>query len=195
MTSPVFFEDASEFRAWLAAHAYEARELLVGFHKVGTGKPCMKWAESVDQALCYGWIDGVRKGVDADTYTIRFTPRKAGSIWSAVNIDKIAKLREQGLMTPAGEAAFALRSEHRSRVYSHERETPAELEPADLARFKRHKAAWAFFEACPPSYRKRMLHVVTSAKKPETRAARLERLIAACAEGRRLDEWQPAKPR
>jgi uncharacterized protein YdeI (YjbR/CyaY-like superfamily) len=193
MTAPVFFEDAQAFRTWLAAHAHEARELLVGFHKVGTGKPSMRWSDSVDQALCYGWIDGVRKGIDEDTYTIRFTPRKAGSIWSAVNIDKVAKLREQGLMTPAGEAAFAQRSEARSRVYSHERETPAELEPADLARFKRHKAAWAFFEACPPGYRKRMLHVVTSAKKPETRAARLERLIEACAEGRRLDEWQPAK--
>jgi uncharacterized protein YdeI (YjbR/CyaY-like superfamily) len=193
MTSPVFFEDAAQFRAWLAQHAHEARELLVGFHKVGTGKPSMRWSDSVDQALCYGWIDGVRKGIDEDTYTIRFTPRKAGSIWSAVNIDKVAKLREQGLMTPAGEAAFAQRSDARSRVYSHERETPAELEPADLARFKRHKAAWAYFEACPPGYRKRMLHVVTSAKKPETRAARLERLIEACAEGRRLDEWQPAK--
>jgi uncharacterized protein YdeI (YjbR/CyaY-like superfamily) len=193
MTSPVFFEDASDFRIWLAAHAHEAKELLVGFHKVGTGKPCMTWSESVDQALCYGWIDGVRKGVDDATYTIRFTPRKAGSIWSAVNIDKVAKLREQGLMTPAGEAAFALRSEDRSRVYSHERDTPAELAPEDLARFRRHKAAWAYFEACPPGYRKRMLHVVTSAKKPETRAARLERLIEACAEGRRLDEWQPAK--
>ncbi|WP_075792838.1 YdeI/OmpD-associated family protein [Massilia putida] len=193
MTSPVFFEDASEFRAWLAAHAREARELLVGFHKVGTGKPCMRWSDSVDQALCYGWIDGVRKGVDDATYTIRFTPRKAGSIWSAVNIDKVAKLREQGLMTPAGEAAFAQRSEDRSRVYSHERTTPAELAPEDLARLQRHKAAWTFFEACPPGARKRMLHVVTSAKKPETRAARLDRLIAACAEGRRLDEWQPAK--
>jgi uncharacterized protein YdeI (YjbR/CyaY-like superfamily) len=193
MTSPVFFEDASDFRIWLAAHAHEAKELLVGFHKVGTGKPCMTWSESVDQALCYGWIDGVRKGVDDATYTIRFTPRKAGSIWSAVNIDKVAKLREQGLMTPAGEAAFALRSEDRSRVYSHERDTPAELAPEDLARFRRHKAAWAYFEACPPGYRKRMLHIVTSAKKPETRAARLERLIEACAEGRRLDEWQPAK--
>ncbi|WP_322402394.1 YdeI/OmpD-associated family protein [Massilia luteola] len=193
MTAPVFFEDAAAFRAWLAAHAHEARELLVGFHKVGTGKPCMRWSDSVDQALCFGWIDGVRKGVDADTYTIRFTPRKAGSIWSAVNIDKVARLRELGLMTQAGEAAFALRSEDRSRVYSHERATPAELEPADLARFKRHKAAWAYFEACPPGYRKRMLHVVTSAKKPETRAARLDRLIAACAEGRRLDEWTPAK--
>ena len=193
MTSPVFFEDAAEFRAWLAKHAHEARELLVGFHKVGTGKPCMRWSDSVDQALCYGWIDGVRKGVDDATYTIRFTPRKAGSIWSAVNIDKVARLREQGLMTPAGKAAFAQRSEDRSRVYSHERESPAELAPADLARFKRHKAAWAYFEACPPGYRKRMLHVVTSAKKPETRATRLDRLIEACAEGRRLDEWTPAK--
>ena len=193
MTSPVFFEDPEDFRAWLAAHAHDARELLVGFHKVGTGKPCMSWSESVDQALCFGWIDGVRKRVDDATYTIRFTPRKAGSIWSAVNIDKVATLREQGLMTPAGEAAFAQRSEDRSRVYSHERTTDAELEPADLARFQRHKAAWAYFEACPPGYRKRMLHVVTSAKKPETRAAPLDRLIAACADGRRLDEWQPAK--
>jgi uncharacterized protein YdeI (YjbR/CyaY-like superfamily) len=194
MTFPVFFENAEDFRAWLAAHAHKATELLVGFHKVGTGNPCMTWSESVDQALCYGWIDGVRKRVDDATYTIRFTPRKAGSIWSAVNIDKVATLREQGLMTPAGEAAFAQRSEDRSRVYSHERETPAELSPEDLARFRRHKAAWAFFEACPPGARKRMLHVVTSAKKPETRAARLDRLIAACAEGRRLDVWTPGKP-
>jgi len=193
MTAPVYFADAQAFRAWLAAHAYDARELLVGFHKVGTGKPCMRWSESVDQALCFGWIDGVRKGVDDATYTIRFTPRKAGSIWSAVNIDKVARLREQGLMTPAGEAAFAQRSEDRSRVYSHERTTDAELAPEDLARFKRHKAAWTYFEACPPGYRKRMLHVVTSAKKPETRAARLDRLIDACAQGRRLDEWAPAK--
>lgn len=192
MMSLVFFENAQAFRAWLAAHAHEAKELLVGFHKVGTGKPCMSWSESVDQALSYGWIDGVRKRVDDATYTIRFTPRKAGSIWSAVNIDKVAKLRAQGLMTPAGEAAFAQRSEDRSRVYSHERATPAELSPEDLARFQRHQAAWAFFEACPPGYRKRMLHVVTSAKKPETQAARLGRLIAACAEGRRLDEWTPA---
>jgi uncharacterized protein YdeI (YjbR/CyaY-like superfamily) len=193
MSGPVFFEQAEDFRAWLAAHAHETNELLVGFHKVGTGKPCMTWSESVDQALCYGWIDGVRKRVDDVTYTIRFTPRKGGSIWSAVNIDKVAKLREQGLMTPAGEAAFAQRSEDRSRVYSHERETPAELSLEDLARFQRHKAAWAFFEACPPGARNRMLHVVTSAKKPETRAARLDRLIAACAEGRRLDVWTPEK--
>jgi len=194
MAAPVFFEDAQAFRAWLAAHAHTERELLVGFHKVGTGMPCMTWSESVDQALCYGWIDGVRKGLDAATYTIRFTPRKPRSIWSAVNIDKVARLREQGLMTPAGEAAFAQRSDDRSRVYSHEREAPAELDGAALARFQSNRAAWAYFEACPPGYRRRMLHVVTSAKKPETRAARLDRLIEACAQGRRLDEWTPAKP-
>jgi len=186
VSDPVYFDDAGAFRAWLAAHAHEAAELLVGFHKVGSGRPGMSWSESVDQALCYGWIDGVRKRVDDERYTIRFTPRKPGSIWSAVNIDKVAKLREQGLMAPAGEAAFARRSEERSRVYSHERETPAELSTAELARFRAQPAAWTYFDGCPPGYRRRMLHQITSAKKPETRAARLERLIDACAAGRRL---------
>jgi len=183
---PVYFEDAAAFRAWLAANAHEASELLVGFHKVGSGRPCMRWSESVDQALCYGWIDGVRKRIDDARYTIRFTPRKPGSIWSAVNIDKIARLRELGLLMPAGEAAYALRSEDRSRVYAHEREAPAELAPDDLARFQARPAAWAWFESCPPGYRRVMLHLVTSAKKPETRAARLDKLIEACAAGRRM---------
>jgi uncharacterized protein YdeI (YjbR/CyaY-like superfamily) len=183
---PTYFDDARAFRAWLAAHAHEAPELLVGFHKVGSGRPCMSWSESVDQALCYGWIDGVRKRIDDARYTIRFTPRKPGSIWSAVNIDKIERLREQGLLTPAGEAAYARRSEARSRVYAHEREAPAELAPQDLARFQAQPAAWAYFASCPPGYRRVMLHLVTSAKKPETREARLARLIEACAAGRRM---------
>lgn len=186
MADPTYFEDAAAFRAWLAAHAHEASELLVGFNKVGSGRPSMSWSESVDQALCYGWIDGVRKRVDEERYTIRFTPRKAGSIWSAVNIEKIAALREQGLMTAAGEAAYARRTEARSRVYSHEREVPAELAPEDLAQFQAQPAAWAYFEACPPGYRRVMLHLIASAKKPETRAARLAKLIEACAAGRRL---------
>jgi uncharacterized protein YdeI (YjbR/CyaY-like superfamily) len=187
MAEPVYFEDARAFRAWLARHAGTATELLVGFHKVGSGRPSMSWSESVDQALCYGWIDGVRKRVDDERYTIRFTPRKRGSIWSAVNIDKMAKLRELGWMTPAGEAAFALRTDDRSRVYSHEQETPAELAPEELARFQAHPVAWAWFESCPPGYRRVSVHRVTSAKKPETRAARLGRLIASCAAGRRRD--------
>lgn len=186
MSEPVFFASAREFRAWLQAHAHEGGELLVGFHKVGSGRPCMSWSESVDQALCFGWIDGVRKRVDEDTYTIRFTPRKAGSIWSAVNIDKVARLRAEGLMTEAGEQAFARRSEARSRVYAHERETPAELAPEALARFQGEAQAWAYFETCPPGYRSQLLHWVTSAKKEETRAARLQRLIEACARGQRL---------
>ena len=189
MTAPVFFEDAQAFRAWLAAHAHTGRELLVGFHKVGTGTPCMSWSESVDQALCYGWIDGVRKRVDDATYTIRFTPRRPGSIWSAVNIDKVARLRAQGLMMPAGEAAFAQRLDDRSRVYAHERASPAELDPDALARFQSNAAAWAYFQTCPPGYRRQVLHIVTGAKKPETRAARLKKLIDACAQGRRLDLW------
>jgi uncharacterized protein YdeI (YjbR/CyaY-like superfamily) len=186
MAEPTYFEDAVAFRAWLAAHAHSDAELLVGFHKVGSGRPSMSWSESVDQALCYGWIDGVRKRVDDERYTIRFTPRKAGSIWSAVNIAKIAALREPGLMTPAGEAAYARRLEARSRVYAHEREVPAELAPEDLARFQAQPAAWAYFESCPPGYRRVMLHLIASAKKPETRAARLTKLIEACAAGQRL---------
>lgn len=187
MSAPVFFADAQAFRDWLSAHAHGQHELLVGFHKVGSGQPSMRWSESVDAALCHGWIDGVRKRVDDDTYTIRFTPRKAGSIWSAVNIDKIDRLRALGLMTPAGEAAFALRREDRSRVYAYERAAPAELDAADLARFQAHAAAWAYLEACPPGYRQRVLHHIQSAKRLETRAARLTRLIDACAAGRRLD--------
>jgi uncharacterized protein YdeI (YjbR/CyaY-like superfamily) len=188
MSDPVFFDTPAAFRAWLEANAQHAPELLVGFHKVGSGRPCMTWSESVDQALCFGWIDGVRKRVDDHTYTIRFTPRRPTSIWSAVNIAKVEQLRKQGLMTPAGEAAFALRSEKRSGVYGHEREVPAELTPAELAQFKANKAAWAYFESCPPGYKRIALHVIKKAKKPETQAARLARLIEDCAAGRR-QKW------
>jgi uncharacterized protein YdeI (YjbR/CyaY-like superfamily) len=200
MTGPVYFAHADGFRAWLAAHAHAESELLVGFRKVGSGLPSMRWSESVDQALCYGWIDGVRKRIDADSYTIRFTPRLPRSIWSAVNIEKVAVLRALGLMTPAGEAAFARRSEERSLVYSHERAAPAELTPEETAAFRGNAAAWAYaaafplkaaawayFDACPPGYRRRMLHLVVSAKRRETRAGRLAKLVAACAAGQRME--------
>ncbi len=187
MTEPTFFETAERFRAWLAANAHEKRELLVGFRKVSSGDPSMTWTESVDQALCFGWIDGVRKRVDDSSYTIRFTPRKPRSIWSAVNIGKVASLRTQGLMTPPGEAAFALRSEERSLVYSYERAAPAELSPEAFALFRHDAAAWAYFEACPPGYKKRMLHLVVSPKMQPTRDRRLAQLIEACRAGRRLD--------
>lgn len=186
MNAPEFFAESKDFRKWLQTHSGSAKELLVGFHKVDSGRPSMSWSESVDAALCFGWIDGVRKRIDDASYTIRFTPRKSGSIWSAVNIAKMEKLREAGLMTPAGEAAFAKRTEARSRVYSHEQEETAELDADELRLFKKDNAAWEFFEKTPPGYKKVMLHWVTSAKKPETRAARFGKLVEACAVGVRL---------
>lgn len=186
MSRPVFFADAAAFRRWLEAHAASASELLVGFHKVDSGRPSMTWPESVDEALCFGWIDGVRRRIDESSYSIRFTPRKANSIWSAVNIAKVETLRAQGRMRPFGEAAFARRSEARSAVYSFEQATVAELSAEELHRFQRNHAAWTYFESTPPGYRKTLLHWVTTAKKAETRAERLAKLIEACAEGRRL---------
>lgn len=186
MTAPTFFATAGEFRAWLAAHAATHAELLVGFHKVGTGRPCMSWAESVDEALCFGWIDGVRKRVDDHTYTIRFTPRRPSSIWSAVNIAKLRQLEAAGRVTPAGLKAFSFRSEAKSVVYAYEQPATAELSADELSAFQRHEAAWAFFQGTPPSYRKVMLHWVTSARKPETRRARFTRLLEACAAALRL---------
>ena len=186
MVAPTFFATPSAFRHWFEAHAGLATELLVGFHKVGTGRPSMSWSQSVDEALCFGWIDGVRKRVDDASYTIRFTPRKAGSIWSAINIAKVAQLQSEGRMTPAGAAAFARRTDAKSMVYAYEQEVAAELSPAELDAFERNKAAWKFFDASPPGYKKVILHWVCTAKKPETRAARLAKLIEACAVGLRL---------
>lgn len=184
--TPVFFADAQAFRTWLDTHAATARELLVGFHKVGSGRPCMSWSESVDEALCFGWIDGVRKRVDDATYTIRFTPRKPSSIWSLVNVAKMDKLRAAGKMTPAGETAFAFRSAAKSGIYAHERSDAPELSPDELARFRQDAAAWAYFETAPPGYRKLMLHWITKARREDTRAGRLATLMQACAAGTRL---------
>lgn len=184
--TPTFFADAQAFRAWLDRYAANATELLVGFHKVGSGQPCMSWSESVDEALCFGWIDGRRKRIDDDSYSIRFTPRKPASIWSVVNIAKIDKLRTAGKMTPAGEAAFALRLAAKSGIYAHERSDVPELRDAERERFQRDAAAWAYFEAAPPGYRKVMLHWITKAKREETRSKRLAQLMRACAAGERL---------
>ena len=181
-----FFATPAAFRAWLEANAATATELLVGFHKVDSGKPSMSWPESVDEALCFGWIDGVRKRVDDEAYTIRFTPRKTSSIWSAINLAKVEKLRTEGRMTAAGEQAFSHRKAHRSAIYSYEQAEVSELSAEELRTFKRNKAAWAYFEAAPPGYRKQMLHRICAAKKAETRAARLGKLLAACAAGERL---------
>ena len=192
---PVFFATPREFRAWLSSHHDEAPELLVGFYKKGSGKPSITWPESVDEALCFGWIDGVRRSLGDDAYTIRFTPRKPRSTWSAVNVRKVGELTRQGRMTPAGIAAFEARSEARTGIYSHEQaETPV-LEPDQERRFRADKKAWAFFQAQPPSYRKTAVWLVVSAKKPETREKRLAALIADSAAGRWLAqlERRPAK--
>ena len=184
--TPLFFPDPQAFRAWLETHAASATELLVGFHKVGSDQPCMRWSESVDEALCFGWIDGRRTRIDDDTYSIRFTPRQASSIWSVVNIAKMDKLRVAGKMTPAGEAAFALRVEAKSGIYAHERSDVPELPDAERERFQRNAAAWDYFQAAPPGYRKTILHWITNAKREETRSRRLEQLMQACAAGKRL---------
>lgn len=186
MAHPQFFDSAQAFRAWLTAHSAVAAELLVGFHKVASGRPSISWSESVDQALCFGWIDGVRKKIDDHSYSIRFTPRKNTSIWSAINIAKFEQLEAEGRMTPAGAGAFGHRTEARSVVYAYEQPTTADLSTIELRAFKRDRAAWAFFEATPPSYKKVILHWVTSAKRDATRESRLAKLVIACAAGERL---------
>ena len=185
-TRPTFFRSPAAFRAWLRRHAVSAAELLVGFHKKASGTPSLTWREAVDEALCFGWIDGVRRSLGAEAYTVRFTPRKPGSIWSRVNVARVEALAAAGRMTAAGRAAFESRRASRTGVYSFERERAAELTP-DLARALRANArAAAFFGAVPPSYRRKVLHWITSAKQPATRAKRQARLIASCAAGRRL---------
>lgn len=184
--TPRFFASARDFRAWLARHAATSPELVVGYWKVDSGKPSMTWSESVDEALCHGWIDGVRKRIDDDAYQIRFTPRKPTSIWSAVNIRKFQELSAAGRMTAAGRAAFEKRREDKSAVYAYEQEASAELTAAETRAFKASQQAWTYFQACAPGYRKVILHWITSAKRPETRASRLAKVIAACATETRL---------
>ena len=191
---PAFFATAAEFRRWLERHHDSASELLVGFYKVGSGKPSMTWPESVDQALCFGWIDGVRRRIDDESYTIRFTPRKPRSIWSAINIRRAGELKELGLMQPSGLRAFERRSPERSAIYSYEK-APAQLSAAAEAAFRKRKAAWTFFNEQPPSYRRVAIHWVTTAKKEETRARRLAKLIEASASGRRLEQFTAASSR
>lgn len=183
---PMFFATAADFRVWLADNASTSSELTVGFHKVGSGKPSLLWPESVDEALCVGWIDGVRKRIDDHSYQIRFTPRKKGSIWSAVNIARADALIATGLMRPAGLRAYKQRTERKSNVYSYEQAGSLSLHPDEVKTFKKHKSAWAYFESAPPSYRKTMIYWVVSAKRQETRQRRLARFIESCAAGVRL---------
>jgi uncharacterized protein YdeI (YjbR/CyaY-like superfamily) len=180
---PTFFSSPAEWRAWLEQHAETADELVVGFWKKATGRPSMTWSESVDEALCFGWIDAVRRRIDDDSYSIRFTRRKASSTWSAVNVAKMAMLEAQGRMTEAGRAAFAQRTESRTGTYSYEQ---AEAVVLDDAALRADPAAWAWWSAQPPSYRKVASHWVTSAKRAETRERRMAELVADCAAGQKI---------
>ena len=183
---PAFFERAADFRKWLEAKHESESELLVGFHKRDSGRESMTWPESVAQALCFGWIDGVRRRVDDDSYTIRFTPRKSSSIWSTVNTKKMRELIADGLVRPAGMRAFERRSEEKSSIYAYENRHTAVFDADTEREFKRHKAAWKFFEACPPWYKRTAIWRIISAKRAETRASRLAELIACCADGRSI---------
>jgi uncharacterized protein YdeI (YjbR/CyaY-like superfamily) len=183
---PLYFESPDAFRAWLEEHHATATEVLVGYWKAATGRPTLTWSGSVDEALCFGWIDGVRRRVDDERFTIRFTPRKPRSNWSLVNVRKVGELSAAGRMRPAGLAAFEARRAEDTGVYSFERDAPAELDAAGEARFRAEPSAWEWFSGQAPSYRRAALHWVTSAKRPETRERRLTQLIADSARGQRI---------
>jgi uncharacterized protein YdeI (YjbR/CyaY-like superfamily) len=195
VSEPPYFASAAAFGAWLADHHETETEVWVGYWKRHTGKPSLTWSEAVDEALCFGWIDGVLRRVDDERHVQRFTPRKPASNWSAVNVAKVAALREGGRMRPAGEAAFARRRDDRTGVYSFEQPEEPELDAAQRARFEADPAAWAFFQAQPPSYRRQASWWVISAKRPETRERRLATLIADSAAGERIKHLRPLRPK
>ena len=182
---PTFFPTPAAFRAWLKKHHKTADELWVGYYRKESGKLTMTWSESVDEALCFGWIDGIRKKVSDEAYTNRFTPRRPGSNWSAINIAKVEGLTRQKRMHATGLAAFAKRTEMKSRIYTYEQKDVVPFEKALEKKFRANKKAWAFFQAQAPWYRRLMTRWVSSAKQAETRLRRLDILMAACESGRR----------
>lgn len=188
--TPTFFETQADFRAWLEQNHRQATELFVGFYKVNSGKASMTWSQSVDQALCFGWIDGVRYSIDAESYQIRFTPRKKDSIWSAVNIKKVETLTAQGLMQEAGLEAYSYVTAGKSKVYGFENEEVM-FSPEFEAIFKANQAAWDYFQALAPTYRKPSSNWVMSAKQETTRLKRLRELIADSESG--TNKWKHNK--
>lgn len=184
---PVFFATPADWRRWLAANHASCRELWVGFHKKDSGRPSVTWPEARDQALCFGWIDGVRRSLDETSYVNRFTPRRSSSHWSLVNLKRFRELKAQGLVRAPGLRAFEQRKEERTGRASYEQRTTARLSRAQEEVFKAVPAAWSFFKAQPPGYRRITIWFVISAKKEETRARRLGVLIECSAAGRRID--------
>ena len=187
---PKFFKTPASFRRWLEANHDSAPELLVGFYKKHTGKPSIDWNESVDQALCFGWIDGIRRRIDEDAYQIRFTPRKPGSVWSEKNTRRVAELQREGAMHPSGLEVFEARDKAKSDRYARQREI-VELGTTYDKAFKKNKKAYAFFRDQAPSYQRAVCAWVMSAKKEETRQQRLATLIERSKNGQRLNLLSP----
>jgi uncharacterized protein YdeI (YjbR/CyaY-like superfamily) len=185
MSDPKFFKSATVWRRWLEKNHDKADEIIVGFHKAASGKPSVTYGEARDEALCFGWIDGVRRGGET-TWQIRFTPRRARSIWSAVNIKRVEELKAAGRMHAAGLAAYEGRDPEREKRYSFENRENAKLTRAEEKAFRAERKAWAYFSKMPPSYRRPAIWWVVSAKRDETRARRLATLIADSAAGRKI---------
>ena len=183
---PTFFKTPAEFRAWLKKHHATADEIIVGYYKKSSGKATITWQESVDEALCFGWIDGIRRKYGEDSYGNRFTPRRAGSNWSTININRVAELTKLKRMQTAGLAAFARRTEAKSRVYTYEQKDVLPLDKQLEKKFRANKKAWDFFQGQAPYYRKLMTRWLNSGKAEETRLRRLEKLMASCAMGKRM---------
>jgi uncharacterized protein YdeI (YjbR/CyaY-like superfamily) len=190
----LFLERPEQLRDWFDANHATANELWLGYHKKATGRPTISWSEAVDEALCVGWIDSVRYSLDGERSAQRFTPRRKGSVWSAINVRKVAELTEQGRMRPAGRAAFDARSREKTAIYSYEREAAA-LTDDETAAIRADEAAWADWERRAPSYRKAVTYWIASAKQPETRARRLAALIAASAAGEPVGPMRPPQSR
>ena len=188
---PIFFPTPKDFRKWLKKNHASADELIVGFYKKDSGKQSITWPESVDQALCFGWIDGVRRSLGEESYTIRFTPRRAKSIWSAVNIKRMQQLIEEGLVEPAGMKAWEARDPKRANLYSFEQRTEAVFDKTIEKKFRANAAAWKFFQTQPPGYRRLLTFWVMQAKQEATRERRLATLIKASAAEKRVDMMRP----
>lgn len=191
---PRFFRSAADLRRWLAAHHASEKELIIGFYKKDSGRVGITYSEALDEALCFGWIDGVRRSLDETSYTNRFTPRRPRSNWSQVNMRRVRELIRRGRMRPPGLAAYGRRDDSRTNRYSFERES-AELAPGHRRAFRANRAAWKFFQAQPPYYRRLMAWWVISAKKEETRQRRLQALMASSARGERVPMVKPAEAR
>jgi uncharacterized protein YdeI (YjbR/CyaY-like superfamily) len=188
--SPIFFSSPTDLQEWFEKNHDTEKELWVGFYKTNTGKPRVTWPESVNQALCFGWIDGVRKSLGEDSYVIRFTPRKPNSIWSAINIKKVEELTKLGLMRPAGTDAFNKRDEKKSRVYSFEQKN-IQLDKNFEKQFRENKKAWKFFQSQPPSYQRPAIWWVMSAKQEVTKQKRLSILIKDSEAGQKINPLRP----